>query len=140
MTATNLYATVLESDSTALEWYAQLIATPSSLDFDLCSPFPVQIDYRRAAVSTPSARTFAGRRTTWTEGDLRVFRMRWSQANMADAARVKSLWGAAGRTIAMNYTPPGGTATLVRFAMPSLQITRRNAVSYSFGVELEEVR
>lgn len=134
------YAIVYEADSTELHWLQVLLTSSADLTFDLCSPYPVEIDYRRRATSTD--RGFIGRRLWWEEGDLRTFRMSWNSANMADAARLKYLWDATnGPNLPMNYTPPGeSSAILVQFGMDQLRIVRRNAVAYAFDVVLEEVR
>lgn len=139
--STTAYASVFDENASLFEWYALLVGGSPGITFNLCPEYELPIRYRRRAIRTPAASGFVQRRTLWSEGDLRTFTLGWRTMNSAEAAELRDLWRRTrGPVLAMNYTPPTGGETRVRFKRPQLRLAPRSREAWAAEVELEEVR
>ena len=70
---------------------------------------------------------------------VRTWELQWNNDTGADRALVQAQWDASkGGAGVFNWTPPGGSATAVRFAMDSFEPAQVAARTHAFRVSLLE--
>lgn len=109
--------------------------------FDLVPELPVRRISRHRAVATPAGAGFVQRKRIWQE-ELRTWVLTFKNSPESALTRLKSLWAlTAGPVLGMTFTPPGESATTVRFVGDELVYSRGpGGVTFSATVTLEEVR
>jgi hypothetical protein len=121
-----------------------MVATVETWDID--PEFPVEEMPTRRSIVTPSGagavqRSDVQKSIGVDSGNpfTRLFVLRFQQATKAEADRYVALWELSGRgTLAIAFTPPGGTSIPVRI-LGKPRVIWAKPTTYQFSVSLEEV-